>query len=123
MHGHGIGVLIRALDRLTGELSSSTRIVGVTDELRGVARARPRRASAGWTRGCLRLNAEEPYRLKAELHPGQAGRAPGTGWRRARRTSPGVDYLGSAELLAELALIGDSLRAHRGELVAAGPLA
>ena len=121
MHGRGIDVIVRAVDRLTGELSSSSRIVGITDELR-----RSIDADLATVRGMdersLRFNAEEPYRLKtsairAKLVATRERLAGGT------RHEPGVDYLGSAELLDELALIGDSLRAHRGELVADGPLA
>ncbi|HEY6749505.1 MAG TPA: phosphoenolpyruvate carboxylase [Mycobacteriales bacterium] len=121
MHGHGIDVLVRAVDRLTGELSSSSRIVGVSDELRASIES-DLATVRGMDERSLRFNAEEPYRLKtsairAKLVATRERLAGGT------RHEPGVDYLGSAELLAELALLGDSLRAHRGELVADGPLA
>src|SRR5439155_435308 len=68
-----------------------------------------------------RLNAEEPYRLKATcirqklLHTRE--RIAGGG-----AHVPGRDYLGSRELLADLVLMRDSLLAHRGELVARGRL-
>jgi phosphoenolpyruvate carboxylase len=121
MHGHGIDVLVRAVDRLTIELSSSSRIVGISDELHKSIDA-DLTTVRGLDERSLRFNAEEPYRLKtsairAKLVATRERLAGGT------RHEPGVDYLGSAELLAELALIGDSLRAHRGELVADGPLA
>jgi phosphoenolpyruvate carboxylase len=121
MHGHGIDVLTRAVDRLTVELSSSSRIVGISAELRASI-DRDLATVRGLDERSLRFNAEEPYRLKtsairAKLRATRERLAGGT------RHEPGVDYLGSAELLAELALIGDSLRAHRGELVADGPLA
>ena len=121
MHGRGIDVLVRAVDRLTGELSPSSRIVGISEELRESIEA-DLSTVRGLDERSLRFNAEEPYRLKtsairAKLEATRERLAGGT------RHEPGVDYLGSAELLAELALIGDSLRAHRGELVADGPLA
>ena len=69
-----------------------------------------------------RLNAEEPYRLKLTcIAPSSSTRAAGS--TAACRTSPGRDYLGAAELLAELALLGDSLRANAGALIADGLLA
>ncbi|MFL6127524.1 MAG: phosphoenolpyruvate carboxylase [Mycobacteriales bacterium] len=121
MHGHGIEMLLRAVDRVLRELSSSSRIVGITDELRAsidtdLATVR------GLDGRSLRFNAEEPYRLKAgciraKLVATRERLAAGT------RHEPGVDYLGSAELLAELRLMGDSLRSNRGELAADGPLA
>ena len=121
MHGHGIDVLLRAVDRLTRELASSTRIVGISAELadsldRDLATVR------GLDERARRRNAEEPYRLKASCI---RAKLVATRERLAAGTphEPGVDYLGSAELLDELATIGASLRAHRGELVADGPLA
>ena len=68
-----------------------------------------------------RLNAEEPYRLKLtcvrqkllNTRARLAGR---------RRHEPGRDYVGTAELLADLALVRDSLLLHRGELIARGRL-
>ena len=121
MHGHGIDVLLRAVDRLTGELSSSSRIVGVSDELRASIE-RDMAVVRGLDERTLRFNAEEPYRLKtsairAKLVATRERLAAGT------RHEPGVDYLGRAELLAELRLVGASLQAHRGRLVADGPLA
>ncbi|HEV7657204.1 MAG TPA: phosphoenolpyruvate carboxylase [Mycobacteriales bacterium] len=121
MHAHGIDVLIRAVDRVTRELSSSSRIVGISAELRKSI-DRDLETVRGLDGRSLRFNAEEPYRLKAsciraKLVATRERLAAGT------RHEPGVDYLGSAELLEELALIGDSLRAHRGALVADGPLA
>ena len=121
MHGHGIGMLVKAVDRLIGELSSSSKIVGVSAELTASIEA-DLPTVRGLDGRSLRFNAEEPYRLKtscirAKLLATRDRLAAGT------RHEPGVDYLGSAELLAELRLMGASLREHRGELVADGPLA
>ena len=120
-HGHGIGVLVRAVDRLIGELSSSSKVVEISAELRASIDA-DLDTVPGLDPRLLRINAEEPYRLKlsairAKLVATRARLAAGTAH------VPGRDYLGSAELLAELRLVRDSLRAHRGELVADGPLA
>jgi phosphoenolpyruvate carboxylase len=69
----------------------------------------------------LRLNAEEPYRLKLtciqqKLVNTRRRLASG------RPREPGRDYVGAAELLAELELVRASLLAHRGELIAHGRL-
>ena len=120
-HGHGIGVLTAAVDRLIGELSSSGKIVDVSPELRASVEA-DLAAVPGLDDRLLRINAEEPYRLKlnavrAKLAATWARLAAGT------RHEPGRDYLGSGELLAELGLIRDSLAGHHGELLADGPVA
>src|SRR5262249_55700351 len=70
----------------------------------------------------LTLNMTEPYRLKlscikvklANTRRRIANRAP---------HQPGHDYLGAAELRAELAMLADSLRDHGRELIAAQSLA
>ncbi|KPC89872.1 hypothetical protein ADL27_38780, partial [Streptomyces sp. NRRL F-6602] len=66
-----------------------------------------------------RLNAEEPYRLKATC---VRQKLENTKERLAQGTAhqPGRDYLGTAELLTDLTLIQDSLREHRGGLFADG---
>jgi phosphoenolpyruvate carboxylase len=120
-HGHGIDVLVAAVDKLIGELSSSARIVGASEALQDSLRA-DFAALPEIDPRLLRLNTEEPYRLKTtcirtRLLNTRARLAAGT------PHVPGRDYLGAGELLAELQLMGDSLAEHRGELIAAGPLA
>ena len=69
----------------------------------------------------LRLNAEEPYRLKLtciqqKLVNTRRRLAAG------RPHEPGRDYVGAAELLEELDVVRRSLIEHRGELIAHGRL-
>ena len=90
MHGHGIGVLLRAVDRLTRELATSTRIVGITDALRE-SLDRDLATVRGLEERALRRNAEEPYRLKASCI---RAKLVATRDRLAAGTphEPGVDY-------------------------------
>ena len=117
---HAIRVTIAAMNALRQMLSVSTKIVGATPELtasvdkdlKHIPEFEPR---------FLRLNAEEPYRLKATaiVH-----RLAFTRDRHAKG-APHVanrDYANTAELLADLVLMRDSLLAHRGELIATGLL-
>ncbi|CAN2223054.1 Ppc Phosphoenolpyruvate carboxylase [Candidatus Nanopelagicaceae bacterium] len=118
--GHAIRVTIAAMNALRQMLSVSTKIVGATPELSAsvekdlanIPEFEPR---------FLRLNAEEPYRLKATaiVH-----RLAFTRDRHAQGAAhvPNRDYANTAELLADLVLMRDSLLAHRGELIATGLL-
>ena len=118
--GHAIRVTIAAMNALRQMLSVSTKIVGATPELSAsvekdlanIPEFEPR---------FLRLNAEEPYRLKATaiVH-----RLALTRDRHAISAEhvPNRDYANTSELLADLVLMRDSLLAHRGELIATGLL-
>ncbi len=119
-HDHAIRAALALVDDLRVDLSSSVRISGATPELEA-SLARDLEALPDLDPRYRRLNAEEPYRLKltcvrerlahtrrrhAEARPHELGR----------------DYLDSAQLLADLAIVRDSLLAHRGELIARGRL-
>ena len=104
---HAIRVTIAAMNALRQMLSVSTKIVGATPELsasvekdlKNIPEFEPR---------FLRLNAEEPYRLKATaiVH-----RLAFTRDRHAKSAPhvPNRDYANTAELLADLVLMRDSL--------------
>ena len=107
------------ISRLVDELSVSTLHAGLSDEL---ARSLEQDLHhVELPERYLRLNAEEPYRLKlgcirAKLEATQR--------RMERRTphQPGVDYASSQELVDDLMLIYDSLMAHGSSLLARGTL-
>ncbi|MCN9241925.1 phosphoenolpyruvate carboxylase [Streptomyces sp. RY43-2] len=120
-HEHGINDALEMIDELRGLLSPSIRYTGATEDLLSSLQAdldllpeiSPR---------YKRLNAEEPYRLKATC---VRQKLLNTKERLARSTrhEPGRDYLGTRELLHDLRIIQTSLRAHRGGLFADGRLA
>lgn len=120
-HAHAIAALIDAVDALIAELSSSSRVAGVSDALRASLDA-DLAALPDLDPRVLRINAEEPYRLKASC---VRAKLANTRARLATRRPhvPGRDYLGSAELSADLAIMGESLRANRGALIADGLVA
>ncbi|MGA8211253.1 MAG: phosphoenolpyruvate carboxylase [Nocardioidaceae bacterium] len=117
-HSFGLRVLVGEVETLLGEMSPSTRVVGVTEELR---RSLERDAeSLPITYEAVgRLNAEEPYRLKLSFVRVRLQR---TRDRLAEGTAhePGRDYLGLDELMADLALVRDSMLAGGDELTGNG---
>ncbi len=118
--GHAIRVTIAAMDALRQLLSVSTRIVGATPELSASVEQDLAHIPEFEAR-FLRLNAEEPYRLKATaiVH-----RLAMTRDRHAKSAAhvPHRDYRDTSELLADLTLMRDSLFEHKGELIATGLL-
>ena len=118
--GHFIRALLAALDPLRQALSVSTRIAGASQELQDSV-ANDLENLPEIEARFRRLNVEEPYRLKAtairhRLILTQRRHAAGAAHQ------PGRDYDNTAELLADLTLMRDSLLAHKGELIAHGLL-
>ena len=122
-HQHGIGIelLLAGLDELVTQLSSSTQITGVSEGL-AFSMADDAVQLPEVTRRYGRMNAEEPYRLKASfirerLRNTQRRLAEG-------RLVPAPDEYADADaLLADLRLMRESLLVNRGQLIAEGSLA
>jgi phosphoenolpyruvate carboxylase len=111
----------RLVEQLIEELGVSTRVVGVSEELRD-ALARDRSALPEIHDRFIRLNAHEPYRLALSYIQ---ARLENTRARIARRGGhmPHRDYLGSEGYIADLAVLDRSLREHLGARIADGTLA
>ncbi|NIA25185.1 MAG: phosphoenolpyruvate carboxylase [Gammaproteobacteria bacterium] len=120
-HDHAMRNLIGAVEALAGDLSTSSKIRCVSDELLASLEVDRSLLPRVFERFGV-LNAEEPYRLKlAYIHQ----RLVNTRERMASgsRHMPGKGYGTIGEVLEELALIHRSLVANRGGLVAAGMVA
>ncbi|MFJ8696487.1 phosphoenolpyruvate carboxylase [Streptomyces roseolilacinus] len=119
-HEHGLTDAIEMVDELRGLLSNSIRYAGATQELLDSLQQDLDRLPEISPR-YKRLNAEEPYRLKATCI---RQKLVNTRERLANGTphQEGRDYLGTAELLRDLTLVQSSLREHRGGLLADGHL-
>ncbi|QRN81500.1 MAG: phosphoenolpyruvate carboxylase, partial [Nocardiopsis sp. BM-2018] len=117
---HAVLDLIPHIDRLLEDLSVSERIAGASEELRESVR-KDLEFLPDLDPRFLRINAEEPIRLKLTVV-----------WNRLRLTRqrlaergphrPGRDYDSTRELLDDLLLIRRDLVEHRGELAAHGVL-
>ena len=116
-----LSIQLALIDQLVQELSVSTRVVGVSEALR-CSLAQDRRLLPDVYDRYLRLNADEPYRLKCSYIHARLIRTR----QRIRDGAPhqaGRDYLGAAAYLADLEVMDTSLRAHLGERIAEGTLA
>ncbi|MFE2041002.1 phosphoenolpyruvate carboxylase [Streptomyces sp. NPDC059477] len=117
-HEHGINDALDTIDELRGFLSNSIRYTGATEDLLTSLQTDLERLPEISPR-YKRLNAEEPYRLKATCIRQKLVNT-------KRRLAQGIphengrDYLGTTELLHDLTLIQTSLREHRGALIADG---
>ncbi|WP_329572445.1 phosphoenolpyruvate carboxylase [Kitasatospora sp. NBC_01266] len=120
-HEYGIKDALDTIDDLRNSLSTSVRLAGASEELL-VSLEADLKLLPELSPRYKRMNAEEPYRLKAtcvrlKLENTRERLAAGT------PHVDGRDYLGTRELVADLKLIQESLRSHRGELIADGRLA
>jgi phosphoenolpyruvate carboxylase len=122
LHHHGAARAIAgAIDELIAALSVSTTVVGASEELHASIK-NDIAALPELDPRIIELDVTEPYRLKLTCVNAKIANT------RARVDQdlphvPGRDYLGHAELLADLGLVGDSLRQHCGALIAEGMLA
>ena len=119
-HDHAIRDVLVVVDQLRQDLALSNRLAAVSDEL-VESLDRDLAALPEVEERYLRLNAEEPYRLKGicirqKLINTQRRIQQG------RSHIGGRDYLDGSELAADLVVMRDSLIANRGELIAHGRL-
>lgn len=120
-HHVAVRALRAMIDDLVADLSTSTLAVTVSDKLRESI-AVDLETLPDLRSDMLKRAETEPYRVKltcidAKLANTVARVDNGT------PHTPGRDYLGSAELQADLAVLAESLRANAGELIADGVLA
>ncbi|MGH9282592.1 MAG: phosphoenolpyruvate carboxylase, partial [Acidimicrobiales bacterium] len=120
-HELGIGMLLWYVEWLVTELSTSVTIAGMSPEL-AESLAADAEALPDVAQTWGRLNAEEPYRLKASFI---RQRLRNTRARLAEGRPPGgpAEYPDVATLLADLEVMRSSLLANRGQLLAGGSLA
>lgn len=119
-HNYALRGLLSQVETLAKEVSSSSRLRRVTDELSEALEADRQVLPEVWLR-FHSLNQDEPYRLKcAYVHQ----RLENTRVRHAAgaRHVPGEDYSSSQDLLDELGVLQRSLNGDAGQLIADGVL-
>ena len=119
-HDFGLRELIRQVEELLTDLSSSRRVVGTYEPL--AASIREDAAALPVTYGTVeRINAEEPYRLKLSFVRVRLQR---TRDRLGQGTphEPGRDYLGFDELIADLALVREAMLAAGDRMTGDGAI-
>ena len=117
-HEYGIGQALRTIDGLRQDLAISSRHATISPEL-AASLDEDLVMLPDLEERYLRLNAEEPYRLKTVCIRQKLLYTQ----RRVSLQEPhkhGQDYRDSRELLADLELMRDSLLANHGELLARG---
>ncbi len=116
-----LNIQLALVEQLIHELSVSVRMVGVSEALR-CSLAQDRRLLPEVYDRYIRLNVDEPYRLKGSFIHARLTRTQ----QRIRDGAPhqeGRDYLGEESYIADLEVMDASLRAHLGERIAEGTLA
>jgi phosphoenolpyruvate carboxylase len=116
-HDHAVRNAVAVVDRLRQELALSSRLTPVADELEASIAA-DLAALPEVEERYLRLNAEEPYRLKCTCVRQKLINTRG----RVAAGAPhvdGRDYRDGAELIDDLSVMRRSLAQHQGELVVA----
>ena len=119
-HDFGLRTLIAEVEDLLTEMSASTRIIAVTEEL-GASLAHDAEALPVTYAAVSRINAEEPYRLKLSFVRVRLQRTRER-LREGIPHEPGRDYLGLDELLTDLTLVRDSMLAGGDRLTADGSI-
>ncbi|MGW1060865.1 phosphoenolpyruvate carboxylase [Micromonospora rubida] len=120
-HEHGIAATEVAMEHLIKEVSVSRRLRGVSLDL-SASLAADLDALPEVAARFRRVNAEEPYRLKARCVKAKLANTRER-LRRGTPHLPGRDYRGSAGLIADLELLRASLARNSGQLTAVGHLA
>ncbi|MFI7075994.1 phosphoenolpyruvate carboxylase [Micromonospora sp. NPDC049903] len=120
-HEHGLTATEAAMEELINEVSVSRRLRNVSLDL-SASLAADLDALPEVAPRFRRVNAEEPYRLKARCVRAKLANTRAR-LRQGTPHVPGRDYRGSAELIADLELLRASLARNSGQLTAVGRLA
>ncbi|WP_141015065.1 phosphoenolpyruvate carboxylase [Nocardioides sambongensis] len=116
----GIAELGRMVDDLLVEMTASTRIVEVTEELRASVERDAAALPITWET-IRRLNAEEPYRCKLTFVKVRLQRT-AERLRQGTAHEPLRDYADFGELIADLALVREAMLAAGDELTGNGAI-